>query len=220
MFKGFTNTETFTRMPDAFFRQLLQKITDADELKVTLYALWRIEHIEGKFRALRETDFDAQALGLTADEIAAGLDKAQKRGSILKFQREADVVYFLNSPAGRAAAEAFTKGQWQESAANLSMLLIERPNIFKLYEENIGPLTPLIADALKDAEATYSDVWVADAIERAVKRNVRNWQFIQAALKYRKEKGHVEKQDTRDNQKAGKQRFDRKIEQLRRRSKK
>jgi len=36
----------------------------------------------------------------------------------------------------------------------------ERPNIFKLYEENIGPLTPLIADALKDAEKTYPPEWV------------------------------------------------------------
>ena len=219
-FKGFTNTETFTRLPDAFFRQLLREITDADELKITLYALWRIEHIEGKFRALRETDFDAKELGLAADEIASGLDKAGKRGSLLKSQHEADVVYFLNSPGGRAAAEAFAKGQWPGSAGDLSIPSIERPNVFQLYEENIGPLTPLIADALKDAEATYSEAWVADAIERAVKRNVRNWQFIQAALKYRKEKGHAEKQGTRNDQKDGKQSLDRKIEQLRRRSKK
>ena len=219
-FNGFTSSETFTSVPDAFFRQLLNEITDADELKVTLYALWRVEHIEGKFRALCETDFDVKDLGLTADEVASGLDKAEKRGSLIKSQHEADVFYFLNSPRGRAAAEAFAKGQWRESAKILSTPLIERPNVFKLYEENIGPLTPLIADALKDAEETYSEDWVAEAIEHAFKRNVRHWQFIQATLKYRKEKGHAEKQDTRNNQKDGKQSLNRKIEQLRRRSEK
>ena len=41
--------ETFTPVPDSFFRHLLSEIEDADELKVTLYALWRIEHMEGRF---------------------------------------------------------------------------------------------------------------------------------------------------------------------------
>jgi DNA replication protein len=219
-FKGFTDSEPFTQIPDAFFRQLLKEITDADELKVTLYALWRIEHIEGKFHALCETDFDLKDLGLTADEVASGLDKAEKRGSLIKSQHEADVFYFLNSPRGRAAAEAFAKGQLRESAKILSTPLVERPNVFKLYEENIGPLTPLIADALKDAEVTYSEAWVADAIERAVKRNARNWQYIQHMLNYWKEKGRAEKQDSRNNQKDGQQSLNRKVEQLRRRSEK
>jgi DNA replication protein len=188
-FKGFTDSETFTQIPDAFFQQLLNEITDADELKVTLYALWRIEHLEGKFRALRETDFDVKELGLTADEVASGLDKAEKRGSLIKSQHEADVVYFLNSPRGRAAAEAFAKGQWQESAKILSTPLVERPNVFKLYEENIGPLTPLIADALKDAEKIYTTEWFEDAFIIAVKNNKRNWKYVEAILKRWKEKG-------------------------------
>ncbi len=52
---------------------------------------------------------------------------------------------------------------------------LERPNVFKLYEENIGPLTPMIADALKDAENTFSPEWIAEAIELAVKNNKRSW---------------------------------------------
>ena len=188
-FKGFTNSETFTQIPDAFFRQLLNEITDADELKVTLYALWRVEHIEGKFRALCATDFNVKEMGLTADEVASGLDKAEKRGSLIKSQHEADVFYFLNSPRGRAAAEAFAKGQWRESAKILSTPLIERPNVFKLYEENIGPLTPLIADALKDAEEISAAEWFGDAFIIAVKNNKRNWKYVEAILKRWKEEG-------------------------------
>ncbi len=198
-FKGFTDSETFTRLPDAFFQQLLKEIREPDELKVTLYAIWRIEHMDGPFRAVCQTDFDAKDLGLASGEVASGLEKAVQRGSLLKSVHAADVFYFLNSPRGRAAAEAFAKGQWRESARIMSAPL-ERPNIFKLYEENIGPLTPLIADALKDAEQTYSTGWITDAIEPAVKHNKRNWKYTEAILKRWKEEGRDEKQDRRDDQ--------------------
>ena len=218
-FKGFTDSETFTQLPDALFHQLLKEIDDTAELKVTYYFLWRVEHMEGPFRMLCETDFDKKALGLSAEEIRLGLEKAVQRGSILKSQHEADVFYFLNSPRGRAAADAFAKGQWRESGRIMSAPL-ERPNVFKLYEENIGPLTPLIADALKDAEELYYADWIADAIELAVKNNKRNWKYCEAILKRWKEEGRAEKQDRRDDKKSGEGSFDRKIEQLRKRSKK
>jgi DnaD/phage-associated family protein len=79
----------------------------------------------------------------------------------------------------------------------------ERPNIFKLYEENIGPLTPLIADALKDAEQTYAPEWVAEALEIAVKNNKRNWRYVEAILKRWKVEGHAKKQDRQNAQEDG-----------------
>jgi len=215
-FKGFTDSETFTQFPDSFFQQLLTEIKDVDELKVTIYAIWRIGQMDGPFRSLCQTDFDVKDLGLTADEIASGLEKAVKRGSLIKSQHEADVFYFLNSTRGRAAAEAFAKGDWRASAQSKSVPM-ERPNVFKLYEENIGPLTPLIADALKDAEETYSEEMVADAIKESVENNARSWKYIDTVLKNWKKDGRGKKQNRRDDQKDSPS-LDRKIEQLRKRS--
>ena len=198
-FKGFTDSETFTQLPDTFFHQLLKEINDIAEFKVTLYFLWRVEHMEGPFRALCQTDFDAKELGLSVEEIQSGLEKAIERGSMLKSEHEADVFYFLNSPRGRAAAEAFAKGQWRESAKILSVPPVERPNVFRLYEENIGPLTPLIADALKDAEETYHDEWIAEAIELAVRNNKRNWKYCEAILKRWKDEGRHGQKDQQDS---------------------
>ena len=81
-FKGFTESETFTQLPDTFFHQLLNQIDDAAELKVTLYVLWRVQHMDGAFRALGESDFDAKELGLSHDTIRSGIEKAVERGSI------------------------------------------------------------------------------------------------------------------------------------------
>lgn len=117
--KGFTDSELFTLIPDTFFQKLLAEIDDRAELKVTLFYLWRVQHMEGPFRALCQTDFEENALGLAAVEVVAGLEKAVQRGSILKSEHDADAFYFLNSPRGRAAAEAFSQGNWREFAEDL-----------------------------------------------------------------------------------------------------
>ena len=200
-FIGFSDSETFTQIPDSFFRQLMNEISDADELKVTLYALWRIEHMDGPLRALREMDFDINDLGISEAKVRSSLDKTVEHGSLLRSARGKNVLYFLNSPRGRVAAEAFAKGNWHETG-KISSAPLERPNIFKLYEENIGPLTPMIADALKDAENTFSPEWITEALELAVKNNKRNWKYAEAILKRWKEEGRAEKQDRRENKKS------------------
>ena len=199
-FKGFTESETFSVLPDTFFHQLLKQIDDVAELKVTLYLIWRIEHMQGPFRALSKMDFTVKDLGLAADEITSGLEKAVRRGTLLKVQKEAAVYFLLNSPRGRAGVKAVQAGQWDpKTGANAPPQ--ERPNIFKLYEENIGPLTPLIADALKDAEETYPSEWIVEAIELAVRNNKRSWKYSEAILKRWKEEGRGQKQDRRDAEK-------------------
>ncbi|MFT3894923.1 MAG: DnaD domain protein [Anaerolineales bacterium] len=204
-FKGFTDSETFTSLPDKFFQELLKEIDDAAELKVTLYFLWRVEHMDSPFRALSKMDFDVKALGLSADEIKQGLEKAVKRGSLLKVQKDAAVFFLLNSPRGRAGVQAIESGKWNPQSAT-SAPPMERPNVFRLYEENIGPLTPLIADALKDAEELYSDEWIADVIEIAVKNNKRNWKYCEAILKRWKEEGTHGQKDQR-NARQGSERY-------------
>jgi DnaD/phage-associated family protein len=222
-FQGFTGSETFTQVPDSFFRKLLNEIDDLAELKVTLYALWRITHMEGGAHFLCCTEFaeDADFMrGLGGADLDAALEKAVQRGSLLREsprgedrgnQNETGVFYFLNTPRGRAAAEAMQKGEWSPSTRPLLRATMrppsappaERPNIFKLYEENIGPLTPLIADALKDAEHTYPPEWVAEALEIAVKNNKRNWRYVEAILKRWKVEGHAKKQDRQNAQEDG-----------------
>jgi DNA replication protein len=143
------------------------------------------------------------------------LEKAVKRGSLLQVEKKPVSLYFLNSPRGRAAAEAVAKDRRDVTEIAVSPNPPpERPNIFKLYEENIGPLTPLIADALKDAEQTYPPEWVAEALEIAVKSNKRNWKYAEAILRRFKEEGHAKKQ-VRPNSKQDRRRdIERKIEKF------
>ncbi len=224
MFSGFTDKETFTPIPDSFFSQLLNAFDDAAELKVTLYAFWRIIHMEGQAHFLCRSEFiedrefmqglSAAAGGSGDEALDKALEKAVSRGTLIRavpqvdsrgVASEAGGFYFLNTPRGRAAAESMQKGDWRAAMqpASARALPPARPNIFKLYEENIGALTPMIADALKDAEKTYPAAWVEEALEIAVKKNKRNWKYAEAILKRWKVEGHAKKQDGRDAQEDG-----------------
>jgi DNA replication protein len=146
------------------------------ELKVTLYAFWAMGQKEGQVRYLRLTDFlndteFVKGLGptttLATEALMDGIERAVARGTFLHVNIEsADGVmdlYFFNTfliEKGRAAFEGITKGEWRPNPDEDEpiTLLVERPNIFILYEQNIGPLTPMVADELRDAEQTIRSV--------------------------------------------------------------
>ena len=60
---------------------------------------------------------------------------------------------------------------------------VERPNIFVLYEQNIGLLSPMIAEELKEAADHYPTDWIEAAFREAVLYNKRNWKYIRAILR-------------------------------------
>ncbi|HEX7974784.1 MAG TPA: DnaD domain protein [Anaerolineales bacterium] len=217
-FRGFPEGKVhLTPIPGPFFTELLPEINHLGELKVTVYAFWRLDRLEGTFRYLRRGDFlkDAifmQGLGSTRPEAEVALDdsleRAVLRGALLKatlnLESGEERLYFLNSPKGRAAVQAITRGQWQpfEDGSVIAELIPDPPNIYRLYEEHIGPLTPLIADALSDAENIYPAQWIEDAFRKAVENNKRNWRYIEAILRRWQEGGRDDRPDRRDTEKA------------------
>jgi DnaD/phage-associated family protein len=56
------------------------------------------------------------------------------------------------------------------------------PNAYELYENEIGTLTPTIADLIQSAETDYSSTWVEDAIKAASIANIRKWSYITGIL--------------------------------------
>jgi DnaD/phage-associated family protein len=62
-------------------------------------------------------------------------------------------------------------------------------DVFRVYSSNIGILTPLVADELKDLEGTYSREWVVMAIQEAVRSEARNLKYVGAILKRWKVEG-------------------------------
>lgn len=94
--------------------------------------------------------------------------------------------YFMNTVKGRQTIALVRQGKLHELQSAIpeeARLRVERPNIFVLYEQNIGLMTPLIADQLRDLEKSYTPEWIEEAFEIAVSRNKRALRYIQAILK-------------------------------------
>jgi len=209
-FRGFEETDASTSIPDAFFRDLLGHMDDIAEMKVVLHALWSSQHEEGGLRGLSPEDMLAANLGLSRQQTVEALAKAVGHGILLRAGGEGARRFFLNSPHGRGAAEALSAGR-PDAGREGSLGPTDRTNVYHLYEENIGPLTPLIADALTDAEQIYPPEWISEAIELAVRNNKRSWSYCEAILKRWKEEGRAKKQIRRDDQAARQRDIEEKI---------
>lgn len=197
-FSGFPSGKLrSTPLPSLFFSDLLPLIDDLAELKVTLYVFWALHRRGGQPLYLRRVDFLDDELFMSGlgptrraaeEALNTGLERAVTRGTLIKATAKTSTgveeLYFLNTERGRAAAETIAREGWQppDTEEPAIHLTIERPNIFTLYEQNIGMLTPIIADELRDAELTYPPGWIEEAIALAVKNNVRKWRYVLSIL--------------------------------------
>ncbi len=219
VFRGFqANPQRQTSLPDAFFSDLLPQMDHLGELKVTLFVFWYASQQEGDLRFVRKSTLAADkslldGLAKTGRTALAALDesleRAVLRGTLLAAhhttpQGETESLYFIHSPRGQAALDALAAGRWNpdDIAQTFITPAQQRPNIFQLYESHIGPLTPMLAETLQDAEAEYPAGWIEEAIQIAVERNIRNWRYIEAILRGWKEKGRDERKNGEDSQKS------------------
>jgi len=198
-FPGFPSGKlAYTPLPDLFFSELLPLIDDLAELKVTLHVFWLLYHKKGfpRYVTLHELLGDSvllrglQSLAASPEEaLREGLERAIARGTLLHLTstgEEKQHFYFANSAKGRRAVEKIQLGEIKLTDDNIlveePIVPAERPNIFVLYEQNIGLLQPIIAEELQDAERTYPQEWIEEAFRIAVENNVRNWKYIRRIL--------------------------------------
>lgn len=197
-FAGFPRGKlSHTPLPDLVFSELLPQMDSLVECKVTLHALWLLYHKAGDVRCLTLCELlqDATLLrslrGLAPSPEQAlhdGLQRAVARGTLLHVTRsgaEVEHFYFANTAQGRRSVESVQLGEVELAATNASAepaVVVERPNIFVLYEQNIGLLQPIIAEELQEAEETYPQEWIEEAFRIAVEQNVRNWKYVRRIL--------------------------------------
>lgn len=198
-FPGFPRGVRSIGVPAPMFGELLARIDDLAELKCALRMIWLLQQKRGlpRFVSLQEALADRVLTSALApygpDAAQKSLDACARRGvlamaAIGNANGEQEYLYALNTEAdrlalSRVADNAVVVGYsdahdaplpWDPSA--------ERLNIFALYEANIGLLSPMLAEELKDAETRYPTEWIEDAFGEAAAQNKRNWRYISRIL--------------------------------------
>ncbi len=119
-------------------------------------------------------------------DIAQALDVAVARGFLVRLRSRTPETsgtwVALATPEALALAQRDPARLLPLDRHIAPAVSVERPNVFSLYEQNIGPLTPLIAEKLAEALETYPTSWVEDAIVEAVHYGRRNWRYVQRIL--------------------------------------
>jgi DNA replication protein len=221
-FAGFPAGALATAIPNLFFTAVLPRISDPAELVVSLYFFLAHRRKKGQprfltYAELAADDTLAAALAsLGGDALRRGLDAAVERGTLLRLDVEpapaagghegqGQELYFLNTPTGRGAVAAIEAGE-QDLGRLLPSppeALEPKPDIFELYEQNIGPLTPMIAEELKDAEGQYPADWFLPVFRIAVEQNKRRWSYIAAILRRWEAEGPDYEKAGRDSEGPG-----------------
>jgi len=217
-FKGFPAKMQFTPLPNVFFSALLPQISDIAELKLTLHIFEALYRKRGYPRFITYQELLGNA-GLmnslrqpakpSGEVLHTALEIATRRGTILHIVLDrdgvAEDVYFLNTEYDRQIVTKIQNGELHlpglKAGGQPYVEPEEQPDIFTLYEENIGMLTPMIADELREAEKLYPVTWIKDAIKEAVKHGKRKWSYISAILERWSSEGKSDGTHRRDSKK-------------------
>jgi DnaD/phage-associated family protein len=216
-FGGFPSNMQFTPVPNLFMNMLMPGM-DNPELKCMLYIFQSIFGKKGspRFATLSEllsnpslTASLHQNIKSVEQQIRDALDSAINRGAIISLDVTQDgkqeSLFFLNTPSDREAVEQIKSGLLKLPRMEISKVAVkpvEEENIFSLYENNIGMLTPLTSEEIKEALTQYPEDWLRDAIREAVNANKRNWRYIERILERWTTEGKKDGTHQRDNQKA------------------
>lgn len=201
-------------IPARFFSDVLPDITGIDELRVTL-SFFRLLAENGGYEApIPEPRIVGDAALLDAfrvdgthtadvrDAVMDALDRSVARGTLLRVKsrsgRKTVPWYFLHTTVTRELVDAIQRGSiappklmWTDDRQ--PEVSSDPPTPFFLYEQNIGPLTPLVADRITRAMDDYPQVWIEDAIEEAVTYNRRSWRYIERILESWSQQGRPQR---------------------------
>jgi DnaD/phage-associated family protein len=212
----------FISLPESFFTQVMPKIQGLAEVKIVLYAAYLIlrKHDHAfAFCHSEQTEGSSPAQGKLREESHS----AQGRLQFVTYKELKAESCRLSADLGeetlrQALHSAVEHGALLHSTLNVNGVLEDvysltapmyqghQPpavNIFTLYEQNIGMITPMIAEELKEAEKTYPPQWIEEAFKEAVTLNKRSWKYIARILERWASEGKDSGEYKRDIKKDG-----------------
>jgi DNA replication protein len=217
-FKGFPARAEVTPLPNIFFTEVLPRVDNPAEFKVVMQVFFLLSRRKGypRFVGFNELSSDPVIVkGLsnlvpeTDDQLKRALELAVQDGILLHLPVEtggrSDDLYFINNQAEKDTLAKITQGKLK--IPDVTIRSEDEPeaklaeDIYNLYEQNIGLLTPIIAEELQEAEHRYPSDWIQDAFREALRANVRNWKYIHSILKRWEREGKKDGTSIRDTRK-------------------
>ncbi len=221
-FGGFPAIGKATVVPNAFFGLILPLMKSPAALLAFMWVSKVTQEAKGDERFASGDQLwvhhgvapSFEHIGGGRDGLAAGLNECVDLGALLSVTvaghgGEED-LFFVNNPASRRTIARARAGEIRlipEKVVVPTARPEARPSIFRLYEEHIGTITPMVGDRLLEAEELYPASWIEEAFREAAELNARNWRYIERILAHWAEEGRGNETAGRDPLQEQKQRF-------------
>lgn len=220
-FAGFPGIAQATAIPNVFFAAVLPRLQSAGELLAFLWVARLTQEMRG-VPAFVSADqiwaspgaaesFEQIANGRAA--LEAGLNACVAVGAILGLRLAGpggeETVFFVNNLASRRVVGRARAGELRLKPETIAVAIAPepRPGIFRLYEENVGTITPIVGERLLEAVDLYPQQWIEEAFRTAAELNVRNWKYIERILKRWSEEGRGDERAEGDSLEDRKRRY-------------
>jgi DnaD/phage-associated family protein len=215
---GFPRGVQFTPVPNPLLASLLEEIESLDELKIVLrvvHGLHRQRRVPASVTRhdLYSDRTVAAMLNASGDvleqAVDAALEAAADRGVLLipansdgaRGDAAGGRIYLNTEPVRRALVrQGIDPGTGRSGATNSETwpdtgAAEPKTDAITLYEQNIAPVTPMVAENIRAALEEHPEDEVALAIRTAAEANARSWNYIAAILRRWATEGRPEELD-------------------------
>lgn len=217
---GFTSPN-YTQVPNDLFEIYMAEMGEA-ELKVTLAIIRQTLGYHREKVKFSIAKLEAMT-GLSRNGVKSGAEAAEQKGLLERLNPDnpGSAEWGLSvtpsasdppqpvtpTPSASDPQLGLNKDKEREKEDEERKLAERTKILAKLYSENIGVITPLQADLLKDTAKDYPIAsWYAEAFKIAVANNARRWNYIQAILDGWKRNGYGWKPNGKGYKSNGKNR--------------
>ena len=217
VFNGFPARPDVTPLPNIFFTEVLPAMEDVAEIKVVLHIFFLLSRRRGypRFVSFSELNNDPVIVKGSGNHqnmdimLKNALDSAVKQGILLcahiEIGGQLDIAYFINNENEKETITKIMSGDLKIPDVVIKKqdepVIMPANDIYNLYEQNIGLLTPIIAEELLEAERRYPADWIQDAFREAAMANVRNWKYVHSILKRWQREGKKDGKSVRNTRK-------------------
>ena len=220
-FAGFPAIAKGTVLPNLFFAIVLPKMREPGDVLAFLWASRLVQDGRGDPRFVSADGIWAdpaarasfEAIGGGRGGLERGLAHCTELGALLGLrltgQAGDEVVYFVNNPASRRAVARARGGEIRLRPETIvaPVAMVSPPGIFRLYEEHIGTITPLVGERLLAAVENYPPEWIEEAFREAAELNKRNWRYVERILQNWAQEGRGDETAGRDSFEARRRRY-------------
>jgi DNA replication protein len=189
--------------PVQLFTEILPRLHNESQLRATLYTWYAIMSKGSGQRYVYLSQLLTDPVLLSwfthlggKNGIQRGLDQSCREGIFLQLQiGEDDKILAPNDESGARlitdmkSESVAHHNQSRDSSPETNYERTVVSNVVEKYENEIGMLTPVIADMIAIAEQMYPTTWILEALDIAAQSNARSWKYVAAILARWKNEG-------------------------------